>query len=90
MLHHRHLFTVLHNWSVMTGYINSANAGIRNGPDSFTVVPTSDLSHNIPFHQWKCTNQIGVVANMMNYFIKCNTFTSVPHLDTNTCTRYYR
>ena len=50
-----------------------------NGPDGFTVVPTSDPSNNVPYQQLKCTNQIGVVVqngiNTANFqgFLKCNT-----------------
>ena len=50
-----------------------------NGPDDFTVVPTSEPSNtnNIPFQQLKCTNQIGVIVdgNTTNFqgFLKCNT-----------------
>ena len=34
-----------------------------NGPDGFTLVPTSDPSNNVPYQQLKCTNQIGVVVD---------------------------
>ena len=59
-----------------------------NGPDDFTVVPTSEPSNtnNIPFQQLKCTNQIGVIVddNMTNFqgFLKCNT--TISNLDINT------
>ena len=40
-----------------------------NGPDGFTLVPTSDPSNNVPYQQLKCTNQIGVVVdgNVINF-----------------------
>ena len=34
-----------------------------NGPDGFTVVPTTDPSNSVPYQQLKCTNQIGVVVD---------------------------
>ena len=56
-----------------------------DGPDGFTVVPTSDTSNNVPYQQLKCTNQIGVIVddtmattNFQGY-LKCNT-----SLDINT------
>ena len=59
-----------------------------NGPDGFTVVPTSAPSNNVPYQQLKCTNQIGVIVddpmattNFQGY-LKCNT--TIPNLDTNT------
>ena len=59
-----------------------------NGPDDFTVVPTSDPSNNVSYQQLKCTNQIGVIVddtmattNFQGY-LKCNT--TIPNLDTNT------
>ena len=78
---------------------NASNAGMGNdigdmfyatgnGPDDFTVVPTSELinTNNIPFQQLKCTNQIGAIVddNTTNYqgFLKCNT--TIPNLNTNT------
>ena len=59
-----------------------------DGPDSFTLVPTSDPSNNVPYQQLKCTNQTGVVVlhgkNTTNFqgFLKCNT--TIPALDINT------
>ena len=57
-----------------------------NGPDGFTVVPTSDPSNNVPYQQLKCTNQIGVIVdgNTNNFqgYLKCNT--TIPDLNTNT------
>ena len=59
-----------------------------NGPDDFTVVPTSEPSNtnNIPFQQLKCTNQIGAIVDddMINFqgFLKCNT--TISNLDINT------
>ena len=58
-----------------------------DGPDGFTVVPTSDPSNNVPYQQLKCTNQIGVIADGVmtennQGFFKCNT--TIPNLDTNT------
>ena len=54
-----------------------------NGPDGFTLVPTSDPSNNVPYQQLKCTNQIGVVVdgNVTNFqgFLKCNS--TIPNLD---------
>ena len=54
-----------------------------NGPDGFTLVPTSDPSNNVPYQQLKCTNQIGVVVdgNVINFqgFLKCNS--TIPDLD---------
>ena len=55
-----------------------------NGPDGFTVVPTSDPSNNVPYQQLKCTNQIGLVVvdgNVTNNqgIVKCNT--TIPNLD---------
>ena len=78
--------------------VNSAsNAGMGNnigdmfystgdGPDGFTLVPTSDPSNNVPYQQLKCTNQIGVIVdgdttNFQGY-LKFNT--TIPSLDTNT------
>ena len=59
-----------------------------DGPDGFTVVPTSDPSNNVPYQQLKCTNQIGVIVddtmattNFQGY-LKCST--TIPNLDTNT------
>ena len=54
-----------------------------NGPDGFTVVPTTDPSNSVPYQQLKCTNQIGVVVDgdVTNNqgIVKCNT--TVPNLD---------
>ena len=54
-----------------------------NGPDGFTLVPTSDPSNNVPYQQLKCTNQIGVVVDgdLTNFqgFLKCNS--TIPNLD---------
>ena len=33
-----------------------------NGPDGFTLVPTSDPSNNVPYQSLKCTNQIGLAS----------------------------
>ena len=56
-----------------------------NGPDGFTVVPTSG-TNNVPYQQFKCTNQIGVVVDgdTINFqgVLKCNT--TIPNLNTNT------
>ena len=57
-----------------------------NGPNGFTVVPTSDPSNSAPYQQLKCTNQIGVVVDgnvTSNYegFVKCNS--TIPNLDIN-------
>ena len=57
-----------------------------NEPDGFTVVPTSG-TNNVPYQQFKCTNQIGVVvdaADTTNFqgILKCNT--TIPNLNTNT------
>ena len=56
-----------------------------NGPDGFTVVPTSG-TNNVPYQQFKCTNQIGMVvdgdtANFQGV-LKCST--TIPNLNTNT------
>ena len=61
-----------------------------NGPDGFTLVPTSDPSNSVPYQQLKCTNQIGVVVDgdvTSNYvgFVKCNT--TIPNL--NIITHYW-
>ena len=59
-----------------------------NGPEHFTLVPTSDPSNNVPYQQLKCTNQIGVVilngTNTTNFqgYLKCNT--TIPALKINT------
>ena len=58
-----------------------------DGPDGFTVAPTTEESGNsVPYQQLKCTDQIGVVVdgNTINNqgFFKCNT--TIPNLDTNT------
>ena len=58
-----------------------------NGPDGFTVVPTSGSSNNVPYQQLKCTNQIGVIvdgSDITNYqgYLKCNT--TISNLNTNT------
>ena len=57
-----------------------------NGPDGFTVVPTSDPSNSVPYQQLKCTNQIGVIVDgnvTSNYegFVKCNS--TLPNLNIN-------
>ena len=57
-----------------------------NGPDGFTIVPTSDPSNSVLYQQLKCTNQIGVVVDVSvtsNYegFVKCNT--TIPNLNIN-------
>ena len=69
---------------------SSSNAGMGSnigdmfyptgdGPDGFTVVPTSDTNNSVPYQQLKCTNQIGVVVlvdgNVTNNqgIVKCNT-----------------
>ena len=87
-------------WHGLWCQVNSAsNAGMGsnigdmfyptgNGSDSFTVVPTSEPvgTNNVPYQQFKCTNQIGVVVdrNTTNFqgFLKCNT--TIPNLNTNT------
>ena len=77
---------------------SSSNAGMGSnigdmfyptgdGPDGFTLVPTSDPSNNVPYQQLKCTNQIGAIVddtNTTNFhgYLKCNT--TIPYLDTNT------
>ena len=57
-----------------------------DGPDGFTVAPTSDPSNNVPYQQLKCTRQIGLIVdgNVTNYqgIVKCNT--TIPNLDVNT------
>ena len=59
-----------------------------DGPDGFTVVPTSDPSNNVSYQQLKCTNQIGVIVDgtinttYFQGFLKCNT--TIPNLDINT------
>ena len=56
-----------------------------DGPDGFTVVPTSDTNNSVPYQQLKCTNQIGVVVlvdgNVTNNqgIVKCNT--TISNLD---------
>ena len=75
---------------------NASNAGMGsdigdmfyptgNRPDGFTVVPTNG-TNNVPYQQFKCTNQIGVVVdgNTTNFqgFLKCST--TIPNLNTNT------
>ena len=54
-----------------------------DGPDGFTVVPTSDTNNSVPYQQLKCTNQIGVIVdgNTVNNqgVVKCNT--TIPNLD---------
>ena len=55
---------------------------IGDGPDGFTVVPTSDTNNSVPYQQLKCTNQIGVVVDNDMYNsgnVKCNT--TIPNLD---------
>ena len=76
---------------------NASNAGVGsdigdmfystgNGPDGFTVVPTNESGNSVPYQQFKCTNQIGVVVDgvLTNFqgFLKCNT--TIPNLNTNT------
>ena len=55
-----------------------------DGPDGFTVAPTSDTS-SVPYQQLKCTNQIGIIVDgdvTNNHgFVKCNT--TIPNLDRN-------
>ena len=59
-----------------------------DGPDGFTLVPTSDPSNNVSYQQLKCTNQIGVIVDgtisttYFQGFLKCNT--TIPNLDINT------
>ena len=57
-----------------------------DGPDGFTVAPTSGTSNNVPFQQLKCTNQIGIIVDgdVTNNqgVVKCNT--TIPNLDTDT------
>ena len=57
-----------------------------NGPDGFTIVPTSDPSNNVPYQQLKCTNQIGLVVdgNVTNNqgIVRCTT--TIPNLNINT------
>ena len=54
-----------------------------DGPDGFTVVPTSDNNNSVPYQQLKCTNQIGLVVDgdVTNNqgIVKCNT--TIPNLD---------
>ena len=54
-----------------------------DGPDGFTVAPTSDPSNNVPFQQLECTNQIGIIVDgdVTNNqgIVKCNT--TIPNLD---------
>ena len=54
-----------------------------DGPDGFTVVPTSDTNNSVPYQQLKCTNQIGLVVNNFTInstgIVKCNT--TIPNLD---------
>ena len=56
------------------------------GPDGFSVVPTSDLSNNVPYQSLKCTNQIGLVVDgdvtSTQGIVKCTS--TIPNLDTNT------
>ena len=57
-----------------------------NGPDGFTLAPTSDPSNNVPYQQLKCTNQIGLVVdgNMTNNqgIVRCTT--TIPNLNIDT------
>ena len=54
-----------------------------DGPDGFTVAPTSDPSNNVPYQQLECTNQIGIIVDgdVTNNqgIVKCNT--TIPNLD---------
>ena len=54
-----------------------------DGPDGFTLAPTSDPSNNMPYQQLKCTNQIGVIVDggvsSHQGYLKCNT--TVPKLN---------
>ena len=54
-----------------------------NGPDGFTLVPTSDTSNNVPYQSLKCTNQIGLVVdgNVTNNqgIVRCTT--TIPNLN---------
>ena len=56
-----------------------------DGPDGFTVAPTSDTS-GVPYQQLKCTNQIGIIVTTgIGYnqgIVKCTT--TIPNLDTDT------
>ena len=67
---------------------NTSNAGMGSnigdmfyptgdGPDGFTVVPTSDTNNTVPYQQLICTNQIGLVVdgNVTNNqgIVKCST-----------------
>ena len=60
-----------------------------DGPDGFTVAPTSNLVNNVPYQQLKCTNQIGVIVDGDSTnnqgVVKCNTI--IPNL--NTVTNYW-
>ena len=77
-------------WCQVNSASNASNIGdmfypTGNGPDGFTVVPTSG-TNNVPYQQFKCTNQIGVVVdgdtNNFQGVLKCNT--TIPNLNTNT------
>ena len=56
-----------------------------DGPDGFTVVPTSETNNSVPYQQLKCysTKQIGLVVdgNVTNNqgIVKCNSI--IPNLD---------
>ena len=76
------------NNGVMSSNIGDMFYSTGDGPDGFTVVPTSDPSNNVPYQQLKCTNQIGVIVDdyMTNYnfqgFLKCNS--TISGLNSNT------
>ena len=57
-----------------------------DGPDGFTVAPTSDTSNNVPYQQLECTNQIGIIVDgdVTNNqgIVKCNT--TIPNLNRDT------
>ena len=70
----------------MTSDIGNMFYSTGNGPDGFTLVPTSDPSNNVPYQQLKCSNQIGVIVDgdMTNFqgYLKCNT--TIPNLSIDT------
>ena len=57
-----------------------------NGPDGFTIAPTSDPSNNVPFQQIDCANQTGIIvdgdATNNQGIVKWNT--TIPNLNSDT------
>ena len=56
-----------------------------NGPDGFTLAPTSDTNNSVPYQALKCTNQIGLVVDgdVTNNQGIVGCLTTIPNLNRN-------